>query len=56
MGNAAQENEKSIKGLIKVDEDEFKDHPDALVRQSVEKTVNSLPTRKTHSCPDFRYL
>ena len=39
-----------------VDEDKFKDHFDALVRQSVEKTVNSPPTRKTHSCPEVRDL
>ena len=42
MENVAQENEKSIKGLIKVDEKEVKDHLDTLVRRSVEETINSL--------------
>ena len=42
MKNVVQENEKSIKGLIKVDEKEVKDHLDTLVRRSVEETINSL--------------
>lgn len=42
MKNVVRENEKSIKGLIKVDEKEVKDHLHTLVRRSVEETINSL--------------
>ena len=42
MENVAQKNEKSIPGAIKIDEKEFFDHLDTLVRQSVEEAINSL--------------
>ena len=42
MENVAQKIEKSIAGLIKIDEKEVFDHLDTLVRQSVEETINSL--------------
>ena len=42
MENVAQKIEKSIAGLIKIDEKEVFDHLDTLVRQSVEDTINSL--------------
>jgi transposase-like protein len=42
MENVAQETEKAIPGVIKVDEKEIRDHLDGLVRQSVEDTLNAL--------------
>ena len=42
MENAAQKNEKSISGAIKVNEKEVMEHLDGLVRKSVEDTLNTL--------------
>ena len=42
MENVAHETEKAISGAIKIDEKEFQDHIDGLVRQSVEDTLNAL--------------
>ena len=42
MENVAQETEKAISGVIKVDEKEIRDHLDGLVRQSVEDTLSAL--------------
>lgn len=51
-----QGNEKSIKGLIKVDEKEVKDHLAPLVRRSIEETINSLLDAETDAiCKAGRY-
>ena len=42
MENVTQKNEKSIPGVIKIDEKEVFDHLDTLVKQSVEDAINSL--------------
>lgn len=42
MRNVAQEAEKTIAGVIKVDEKEVLDHLGGLVRKSVEDTLNQL--------------
>jgi len=42
MGNVAQETEKSIAGVIKINEKGVMDHIDGLVRQSAEDTLNTL--------------
>ena len=42
-GKCNAKNEKSIAGLIKIDEKEIGDHLNQLVRQSEENTINSLP-------------
>lgn len=42
MKNLAHENEKSIPGVIKINEKEVMDHIDGLVRKSVEDTLNAL--------------
>ncbi len=42
MRNVVQEREKSIVGVIKVDEKEIKEHLNGIVRQTVEETLNSL--------------
>lgn len=56
MENVAQKNEKAIKDLIKVDEKEVKDHLDALVRQSVEDTINGLLNAEADAiCHASRY-
>ena len=42
MVNVAQETERAISGVIKVDEKEIRDHLDGLAFQSVEDTLNAL--------------
>ncbi len=42
MKNVVQENEKTISGVIKIDEKEIQTHLDGLVRQSVGDTLNVL--------------
>ena len=42
MENVAQKNEKSISGAIKVNEKAVMEHLDALIRKSVEDTLNTL--------------
>jgi len=56
MKNVAHESEKSISGAIKVDEKEVGRHLDALVRQSVEETLNALLNAEADAiCKAGRY-
>ena len=56
MENVAQKNEKSISGAIKVDEKEVMEHLDALVRKSVEDTLNTLLNEEADAiCNAGRY-
>ena len=56
MENVTQKNEKSIAGLIKIDEKEIGDHLNQLVRQSVDDTINSLLDAKADAiCNATRY-
>lgn len=56
MKNVAPKTEKSISGLIKVDEKEIKDHLDIIVRKTVEETLNSLLNAEADAiCNASRY-
>ena len=56
MKNVVQENEKTISGVIKIDEKEIQTHLDGLVRQSVGDTLNVLLNAEADAiCQASRY-
>lgn len=56
MKNVTQETEKTIAGVIKIDEKEVMDHLDGLVRRSVEDAINELLNSETDAiCNASRY-
>ena len=56
MKNVVHENEKAISNVIKIDENQIRDHLDRLVRQSVEDTINELLNAEADAlCHATRY-